>query len=275
MNYRPEKPYGGWVGLFLGIVIFGFTIWGIGYALDDKDQTLKMMLYIPTFIFLVIYLYLVLTAFNLKYKVEKDALVIIWGLHKKRIPWDQIDEIIEVKGRPNLLPFLSASWQGYTIGLYSAKGLGSVRMFATHTSEGFLYIKSKMGFYGITPEDSSLATVVIANTGIAPQCVDMDIMPEEQKGECIHEDRFFNLYYHLNLIFLAILALYLGIFFPGSGAPRFVILLLVLAMALFIFNAANARRLYQFSSQGAYITLLIGIMVTGIFIILSVFSVGF
>lgn len=275
MNYRPEKPYGGWVGLLLGMVVFGFTIWGIGYALDDDNLTLKIMLYIPTYLFLVVYLYLVLTAFSLRYKVDNDALVIIWGLHKKRIPWDQIDEIIEVKGRANLLPYLSASWEGYTIGLYSAKGLGSVRMFATHTRDGFLYIKSKMGFYGITPEGNSLIAALTAKTGIAPQFVDMNVMSEEEKGECIFEDRFYNLYYQLNLIFLAILAIYLGIFFPGSGAPKFVILLLVLALALFIFNVANARRLYQFSSQGAYITLLIGIMVTGIFIILSVFAVGF
>jgi hypothetical protein len=72
-----------------------------------------------------------------------------------------------------------------------------------------------------------------------------------------------------------IFAVYLAIFFPGSDAPKFVILLLVLALVLFIFNASNAKRLYQFSTQGAYITLLIGLAVTGTFIILSLSQVLF
>jgi len=275
MTYRPKKAYGGWVGLVLGLVIFGFIIWGINYSVDDSDNTLKLLLIVPTYLFLVLYVYLLFGAFTLNHKMEQDALVIIWGLQRKRITWDQFDEIIEVKGRANLQPFLAVSWWGYTLGLYSVRGLGSVRMYATHTDEGFLYLKTKKGFYGITPEDHALRAVLIDKTGKTLQSVDMDKMSSDDKGECLHEDRFFDMYYKLNLIFLGIFAGYLGIFFPGSGAPKFTILLLVLAVVLFIFNVANAKRLYQFSSQGAYLTLLIGLAVTGIFIILSFSAVGF
>lgn len=274
MTYRPKKAYGGWLGLILGLFVFGFVIWGINFALGDSDRTLKILLYVPTYLFLFIYLYLLLGAFHLGYKVENDTLVLYWGLHKKRIPWQQFDEIIEVKGRANLFPFLAVSWPGYTFGLYSAKGLGSVRMYATHIQEGFIYIKTKMGFFGITPEDQGLLSVLLEKTGKKLMVVDMETMSEEEKGESMHDDRFFNLYYKLNVIFLALFAGYVGIFFPGSGAPRFIILLLVLALALFVFNVGNARRLYQFSSQGAYVTLLIGLAVTGIFIILSISGIS-
>ena len=275
MTYRPKQAYGGWVGLLWGIIVFGFIIWGINYALDESDRTLKMLLEIPTYLFLFVYVYLVLGAFNLGYKMEKDALVIRWGLQRKRITWDQFDEIIEVKGRANLLPFFTVSWRGYMVGLYSAKGLGSVRMYATRTEDGFFYLKTKNGLYGITPADHTLINVLIDKTGKTLKSIDMDKMSPEEKGESIHEDRFFNMYYKLNVLFLIILTAFLGIFFPGSGAPKFIILLLVLALALFIFNASNAKRLYQFSSQGAYLTLLIGLAVTGIFIILSVAEVSF
>jgi Protein of unknown function (DUF2679). len=275
MNFRPKKAYGGWVGLIIGILIFGFIIWGINYALDESDVTLKLLLTIPTYLFLAGYLYLVLGAFNLRYKVEDDALHIIWSFHKKSIPWEDFEEVIEVKGRANLLPFLAVSWWGYTLGLFSIRGLGSVRMYATHTNDGFYYFKTNKGLFGITPEDLGLLPAVIDKTGKTLQLIDMDEMPSEQKGECIHEDRFYKMYYNLNIIFLAVLATYLGIFFPGSGAPKFIILLPVLALVLFIFNSSNARRLYQFSSQGAYFTLLLGIAVSGIFIILSLAKVGF
>ncbi len=105
MTFKPKKAYGGWVGLIIGILIFGFIIWGINYALDDSDRTLKLLLTVPTYIFMIAYLYLVLGAFNLGYKIDEDALHIIWGWHRKRIPWDNIEEVIEVKGKPNLLPF--------------------------------------------------------------------------------------------------------------------------------------------------------------------------
>lgn len=275
MTYRPKKAYGGWLGLIVGVLVFGFIIWGINFALDDSDRTLKILLYIPTYLFLFIYVYLILGVFNLGYKIEKDALVIIWGLYKKRITWEQFDEIIDVKGPVNFCPFLAASWPGYMVGLYSAKGLGSILMFATHTQEGFICLKTQKGFLGITPADQGLLTVLLNKTEKNLQTVDMDKMPPEEKGESIKKDRFFKLYYKLNVIFLAILAGYLGIFFPGSGAPKFIILLLVLALALFVFNVGNAKRLFQFSSQGAYITLLIGLAVTGIFIILSISGIAF
>jgi hypothetical protein len=275
MTYRPKKAYGGWLGLIVGVLVFGFTIWGINFALDESDRTLRILLYIPTYLFLFIYIYLILGAFNLGYKIEKDALVIIWGLYKKRVAWEQLDEIIEVQGQANFCPFLASSWPGYMVGLYSVKGLGSIRMFATRTQEGFIYLKTQKGFFGITPADQGLLTVLLNKTRKNLQTVDMDKMPPEEKGESIQEDRFFKLYYKLNVIFLAIFAGYLGIFFPGSGAPKFIILLLVLALALFVFNVGNAKRLFQFSSQGAYMTLLVGLAVTGIFIILSISGIAF
>ncbi|PKM76843.1 MAG: hypothetical protein CVU90_10480 [Firmicutes bacterium HGW-Firmicutes-15] len=274
MTYKPLKSYGGWVGLILGLLIFGFTIWGINFALDDSDRTLRIILYVPTYLFLIIYIYLIIGAFNMRYKIEEDALVIIWGFYKKRIEWEQFNEIFEVKGEPNLFPFLTAAWPGYMVGLYSGKAFGSIRMFATHIQNGFIYIKAKNALLGITPADQKMVEILLNKTGKSLQTIDMDKMSHEQKGESIKEDHFFNLYHKLNVIFLVVFAAYLGIFFPGSGAPKFVILLLVLALALFIFNVSNAKRLYQFSSQGANTTLLVGLAVTGIFMILSLFGVS-
>ncbi len=275
MVYKPNKNYGGWLGLGIGLIIFTFAIWGINFALDEGDNTLRILLLIPTYLFALIYAWLLLGAFNLKYKVDEDALVITWGLHKKIIGWNQIKEIIEVKGQTNFNPFLSASWPGYMVGLYSAKGLGSFKMFATDAQKGFVYIKTKSGFFGISPADPEFINILASKTGNAFTTIDMNQIPPEEKGISLQDDRFFGLYYKLNVMFLAIFAGYVAIFFPGSEAPRFIILLLVLAVALFLFNVSNAKRLFQFSDQGAYMTLLVGLAVTGIFVLLSISEVGF
>lgn len=274
MIYKARKSWGAWFGLIFGVVVYGFAIWGIGYSLDESDKTLKILLYIPTYLLLVVQVYLILGAFNLKYQVNDDHFILIWGFAKKHIAWEEFNEVIEIKGHGNFFPFLAITWPGYIVGLFQLKGVGPVRMYGTHAKDGFLYLKTQRGFLGITPENESLAEVIAEKTGQDIKVIDMDAMPVEEKGEDMHEDRYFRLYYKLNVFLLAGYVLYVAIFYPGSDAPNFIILLLVLAIALFLFNIGNAKRLYQFSTQGGYMTLLLGIAVTGIFLILSISQIS-
>lgn len=276
MVYKPKKAYGGLLGLVVGIVVFGFAIWGINFGLDESDQVLKLMLLVPAYIFTIGFAYLLLGAFIMNYKVDEGAVTITWGLQKKRIPVAAIDEIINVKGRANLFPFLATSWPGYMFGLFSGRGLGSLKMCATVTEDGFVVLKTKQGFFGITPADSAAFIKDLAGkAGKGPETIDMDQMDPQVYGKAIHNDEHFALFMRLNQIFLAILAILVGAFFPGSGAPNMIVLLLVLALALYAFNAGNAKRLYQFSPSGADVTLLIALGVNGIFIILTVIGIWF
>ena len=259
-------------GILIGLVVFGFSFWGIGYSLGPQDSTLRLLLYIPAYLFLFVYLVLLLSAFNLNYRIEKDGLIINWGLRKINIGWQEIENIIKVEGQSNLYSILGMSWPGYMVGLYAAKGLGTVRMYAADPWKGFLYIKSSKGFYGITPveEDIEKIITIMAEKSHKPvEHINMDAMDPEIKGENMLEDNFYHLLLRLNIIFLLGFGLYLALFYPGSGAPTFTILLLVLALALFFFNIGTAGRLYQFSSIGGYILLLISLAVTGFFIILA------
>lgn len=274
MTYKTIKSFGALYGLVFGILAFGFTIWGIGYSLNEADKVLKILLYIPTYLFMVVYIYLVLGAFRLNYMVNDDGFVLTWGVAKKHIAWEDFDEITDIKGHGNLFPFLAMAWPGYIVGLYQLKGVGPVRMYGTRAINGFLYIKTKRGFLGLTPRDASMAQAIAEKTRLEIKTINMDEMPIEEKGKDMHADRFFNLYHRLNLVFLAILFIYVAIFFPGSGAPKMIILLLVLAMDLFFFNLANAKRLYQFSPQGGYSMLILGLAVTGIFMILAISEIS-
>lgn len=268
-HYNSKKSQGALIGLIMGIVVFTFSFWGIGFSLGPEDKILKLLLYIPAFLFCFVYIVLLMGSFNLRYSVREDRLVIKWGLINIHVPWADINQVIKVEGESNLFSILGSSWPGYMVGLYSAKGLGPVRMFATRPREGFVYIKSNKGFWGLTPEENSFIEEIASKTGNEIETVDMDQMSEEIKGKSLKADGFYKLLFSLNVIFLLLFSIYLAIFFPGSSAPNFVVLLLVLAVALFFFNIGNANRLYQFSTQGAYFLLLIGIAVTGIFLILS------
>ncbi len=276
MVYKPKRAYGGLLGLLVGIVVFGFAIWGINFSMDESDKVLRLMLLVPAYLFTFGFAYLLLGAFIMNYKVDEGAVIITWGLQKKRIPVAAIDEIIDVKGRANLFPFLATSWPGYVFGLFSGRGLGSLKMCATVIEDGFVVLKTKQGFFGITPADSAAFIKDVAGkAGKDLETIDMNQMDPQVYGKAIHKDENFALFMRLNQIFLAILAILVGVFFPGSGAPNMIVLLLVLALALYAFNAGNAKRLYQFSPSGADVTLLIALAVNGIFIILTVLGIWF
>lgn len=278
MFFKLEKTKGILFALIMGTILFGFIFWGINYSLaEPKFSTLRLMLVIPAYLFLAVYAYLFLSSLNMAYKAEDDGLHITWGIRKIKIPWDEVEHIIHVKGKSNLYSVFGTSWPGHMIGLYIAKGLGSVRMYATHPAKGFVYLKSASGFFGLTPMEKDLPAMlnlISEKTGHKVKTVDMDLMDEEIKGENMYDDPFYKILFWLNVAFLVIFAGYLAIFYPGSGVQPFVVLLLVLAVALFFFTNSNAGRLYQFSANGGYILLVIGIAVTGIFMILALSEIS-
>ncbi len=276
MTYKSNNTFGLLFGLGMGLIVFGFSFWGIGYSLGADDKTLKIMLYIPAFLFFAFYLALIIGLANMGYRVEDIGLTIKWGVYSKTIPWSEINEIILVEGQSNIFSLLGISWPGYMIGIFSVKGLGALRMFATNTQKGFIYLKTSQGYYGLTPidTDNEMIKQIMIKTKKEMQTLDMAAIPEDTKGKSIHSDRFYKILYYSNILFLFIFAAYLAIIFPGSGAPKFMILLLVLAVALFFFGTGSANRLYQFSEQGACVLLLLTLAVTGIFFILTLLGIS-
>ena len=274
MKVKTKKTNGAWLGLIFGLLTFAFCIWGVNYALADGDRILKLLIEIPIYLFLGIFVLLLIGAFNTYYIIDDTGIKIKWGFHTVNIAWESVQGVVDVQGASNLFSIFGVSWPGYIVGLYSAKGLGTVKMYGTNTAEGFVYLKTDKGYFGLTPEDANLHQLIAEKSGTEAEKTDMNKIPEEVKGKSLMEDSFYKLLFILNIIFILAFALYLAIFFPGSGAPRFIILLLVLAVGLFFFNISNAARLFQFSDSGGYILLTLGIAVTGTFFILSLSEIS-
>ncbi|NLB88819.1 MAG: hypothetical protein GX790_06270 [Syntrophomonadaceae bacterium] len=269
MKVKPKKTYGALWGLLFGIAIFSFCIWGVNFALGDEDKALKIMLEFPIYLFLGLFVLLLIGGFNNYYVIDEKDIKIKWGFSTITIPWENVKGVVNVEGSSNLFSIFGVSWPGFIVGLYSVKGLGTAKMFGTDATKGFLYLKTDKGYYGITPENKELASMIAQKCSLEVETVNMNELSEEVKGKSLMEDNFYRLLYTLNIIFIVGFALYLALFFPGSGAPNFVVLLLVLAIGLFFFNISNAARLFQFSDTGGYVLLLLGIAITGIFWILS------
>ncbi|HNX28688.1 MAG TPA: PH domain-containing protein [Syntrophomonadaceae bacterium] len=269
MEFKPKKSNGIWIGLLISIFIFGFFLWGIDYSLGPDDRILAIMLYIPVYVFIGVFFMLLWGGLTLEYICEETQLIIRFGFIKAKIPWDQINTIERIEGKVNYYSIFGMSWPGFIAGLYSAKGLGYVKMYGSDNSQGFLLLRTNLGLYGLTPDSNELADKIAAKTNLQVNAVNMDDLSPEKKGINMHADGFYKLLLIINVVFIVLYGLYLLIFFPGSGAPSFIILLLILAIALFFFTLGNAARLYQFSTTGGYVMLMVGIMVTGIFFILS------
>ncbi|KUG04400.1 hypothetical protein ASZ90_018167 [hydrocarbon metagenome] len=272
MEYKPRKSYGAWYGLIVGGAVFGICLWGIGFSLGEEDKVLKLMLLIPAYLFMVIYAGFLMAAFTLRYEANEKGLTIKAGFRRFTIPYDAINELINVQGKVNLFSLIGANWPGFKIGLFTLRGIGPIRMYATRPGEELLYIKSSQGLIGITPADDvyeDLLKTLESRSGKTSTIFDMESIPDDEKGENAREDNFYRLLLRINVLLLLAYGIYLALVFPGSGAPNFIILLLVLALALFFFNIGNAERLYQFSSTGGYALLSVGILVTGIFFILT------
>ena len=180
--------------------------------------------------------------------------------------------MIRVEGQSTLCPIIGADWPGYRVGIYLVKGIGPIRMYTTYPDDGFIFIKSEVGFFGLTPPAEMyerMLQYIAQKAEKEIEVVNMDELPEEVKGQSEKSDFTYKLLKNLNVWMLLAYGAYLLIFFPGSGAPKLVILLLVLAIALFFFNTSNAARLYHFSPGGGYAILALGILVNGIFFIVS------
>lgn len=269
MKVKPKKTYGAWLGLLFGLITFAFCIWGVNYALADGDKVLKLLIEIPIYLFLGLFVLLLIGAFNNYYIISDEEIKIKWGFRTINIPWENVRGVVNVTGTSNLFSIFGVSWPGFIVGLYSVKGLGTAKMFGTDTSKGFVYLKTDKGYFGITPEDVNLYKLIAEKSACEIEYVDMNKLSEEIKGKNLMEDGFYKLLFTLNIAFILGFALYLALFFPGSGAPNFIVLLLVLAVGLFFFNISNAARLFQFSDSGGYILLVLGIAITGTFLILS------
>ena len=273
MVCKPVKLKGLLIGVLLAGFFFGTIIWGVDLALGPEDKTFRMLLLGPAYLMLVVYICLWLGLVTMKYTADDNGLVIAW-LHKRyTIPWSDITEVIRVSGRLNIINFLGVSWPGYIAGTYDLKGIATCKLFGTDL-EQLLVIKPGPMSYGITPSDEFIQAIAErSQKDVVP--LDTYEVADDVIGKIINEDMVYLSLLALNILCIVFLMAYQAIFFPGSGADSVVILLLVLALAIFAFNMVNASRLYNYMPVAAYLLWLVGVIINITFLVISMLIIGF
>lgn len=273
MVSKPVKVKGLLMGILLAGFFFGTIIWGVNLALGPEDRTFKILLLGPAYLMLLVYACLWLGLVTMKYTANDEGLVIAW-LHKRyTIPWSDVTEVVRVSGRLNLINFLGVSWPGYIAGTYEVKGVATCKLFGTDLEE-LLVIKAGSISYGITPTDEFIKAIADrSQKEVTP--LDTYEIADDVIGKMINEDMVYLALFAVNILCIVFLMVYLAIFFAGSGADPVVILLLVLALAIFAFNMFNASRLYNYMPVAAYLLWLVGIIINITFLVISISIIGF
>lgn len=273
MVCKPAKFKGLLMGILLGVFFFGTVIWGVKYALGPEDRLFEIVLLGPAYLFLLAFIVIWLGLATMKYKAEEDGLVISWLYKRYTIPWSDITELIKVSGRLNLISFLGVSWPGYIAGTYDIKGIATSKVFGSDLDQ-LLIIKAGPIAYGITPSDEFIQLIAErSHREVTP--LDTYDLPDDVIGKMINEDLIYLGLQAINILVIVFLMIYLAIFFPGSGANPRIILLLVLALGIFVFNMINASRLFHYVPMAAYLLWLVGVIINIAFMVISMSVVGF
>ena len=277
LKYKPVKTMGAVTGLVLGVLGFGSSIWAVNYALVQPDeQTLKLLLLVPIWLFAVFYAYILWGAFNLAYLVTDKGLTIRWASRAITIPWPEISGVVRVTGTKNLVNLTGVSWPGYMVGNYTLRGFGLVKMYASDFKGPLVIVQTPKGNFGLTPENEKQFLQEVAGKSQAEiQELDCNQLSPEVRGRLVSEDMTYMALYALSFVILAGVILYQLFFFPGSGASRTVVLFPALGMGVLVFNIGNASRTYHFVPAAAYLIWGLNLLIMTTFLVLSVITISF
>lgn len=274
MVFKPRGAGGSLWGILIGTISFVPAVWAINFSLGKEDLALKLVLLIPAFILAAVFLYLLWGAFNLSYGVYEGGLGVRWATRRIQIPWQDVESIEVVRGRPILASLTGISWPGYTIGTHILKGLAPVKMYATRPVDGIVLLKTADGYIGVTPAESDgFIRELAQRVGCQVEYIDAAELNREVE-RVLNRDVLYMGLYGLNLLLLVGLIIYLILFFPGSGAPRLLVLLPALGIGLFAFNVFNCSRLYYFMPNVAYFIWILGVAILTAFGYLVLRTIG-
>jgi hypothetical protein len=154
--FRPGQRHGaiiaasaGGIAILLGLVLI--ARWAFG------GVTLATFLSGAVGLALVVLgaqvLYWAYAAYNLRYSVDDEALLISWGLTRVRVPVQEISRIVLAQryGEPQVR---GLSWPGCHVGHGRVARIGEVLFYSAHqSSKDLVYVSTAETAFGLSPAD--------------------------------------------------------------------------------------------------------------------------
>ena len=159
MNYRPPRQLGTIVGGAMALWSFALMSVLLGRGLTQPISLALLWPYLAAaafFFMACLFGYWTFSCHTLRYVVDRNGLVIHWGLARQVIPMDQIERLVPGRRLPE--PRVEGvSWLGHHVGRGHVEGVGDTLFYATHRSRNdLLYVVTPSQAYGLSVEDEAL-----------------------------------------------------------------------------------------------------------------------
>ncbi len=155
-EYRPIRTNGILVGALATAwgLVFAALLLGRGANQSVSLSTVFCYVFATVFFVLaVIAAYWTYGAASLRYTLDRNGLVIQWGLVRQVVPMDSIKRL--VRGELVTLPGISGiNWPGYHVGSADTKDVGETLFYSTHRRlSDLVYIVTPTMTYAVSPPD--------------------------------------------------------------------------------------------------------------------------
>jgi hypothetical protein len=156
VEYRPIRTNGMLVGAIVTVWALVFAALLLGRGANETVSLSTVFCYLFAAVFVVLGLiaaYWTYGCSSLRYTLDRNGLVIYWGLVRQVVPLDSIKRL--VRGELVTLPGISGiNWPGYHVGRAETKDVGETLFYSTHRHlADIAYVVTPNLTYAVSPPD--------------------------------------------------------------------------------------------------------------------------
>lgn len=156
MVFKPRRSIGVLVGIAIILSLLALDGLLLSYLRQSQISPIFFifaLLAVLSLPLLALLGYLVYGLFNLRYRLHRDALTIVWGATQQIIPMGSIREVVRGEDLGEEIKVRGVSWPGYLVGCGQMEGIGCTRFYATEPVAGQLLVVTPTVAYSISPAD--------------------------------------------------------------------------------------------------------------------------
>lgn len=155
--YADDRKLGFWIllAMFIGLIVCLWALYPVTKIAFTDRNFLLLVVIIPGIVILIVSAVqtpiVLFSLSHMRYELRDDALYLIIGPWKDRIPYD---EIVDVTVKDLVVnPLASFRIPGLALFDVEYSDEGTVRMYSTHALKDVVLIKTLNKKYGISPKD--------------------------------------------------------------------------------------------------------------------------
>lgn len=156
-EWRPASSPGGFVGLAIIVALAGGAGWLIWQLLMATTIDVNLFLVglgvLVALALIGLFAYWTVGYFNLRYRMDRNGLIISWAGERQYVPMDSVDRIVSGEGIDSKVKIRGINWPGYHVGHENLGERGELLVYSTVSLPKQIFICTPTLIYGISPRD--------------------------------------------------------------------------------------------------------------------------